>query len=72
MNDPEAISHYRINHLPSLVYFRKKSHHAYDGDLLDQKKLLSWLTSEDVFELKDEIEGKSTNHISIQDLYYKY
>ena len=42
--------------MSSLVYFRKKTHHEYDGDLLDEKKLLSWLTPEDVFELKDEIE----------------
>ena len=56
MNDPDAISQYRINHLPSLVYFRKNNHHEYDGDLMDEKKLLNWLTSEDVFELKDEIE----------------
>lgn len=39
-----------------MVYFRKNNHHEYDGDLMDEKKLLNWLTSEDVFELKDEIE----------------
>lgn len=28
----------------------------YDGDLMDDEKVLSWLTSQDVFEIKDEIE----------------
>lgn len=26
------------------------------GDLLDEQRVLSWLTSQDVFEIKDEIE----------------
>lgn len=26
------------------------------GDLLDEEKLLAWLTSQDIFELKNEIE----------------
>lgn len=28
----------------------------YEGDLFDEEKVLKWLTSNDVFELKDEIE----------------
>lgn len=26
------------------------------GDIMDEEKVLSWLTSQDVFEIKDEIE----------------
>lgn len=29
---------------------------VYDGDLMDDEKVLTWLTSQDVFEIKDEIE----------------
>ena len=29
---------------------------VYDGDLMDGEMILSWLTSQDVFETKDEIE----------------
>ena len=29
---------------------------SYDGDLMDDEKILEWLTSQDVFEIKDEIE----------------
>lgn len=28
----------------------------FEGDLLDEQRVLSWLTSQDVFEIKDEIE----------------
>jgi hypothetical protein len=28
----------------------------FKGDLLDEQRVLSWLTSQDVFEIKDEIE----------------
>lgn len=28
----------------------------FGGDLLDEQRVLSWLTSQDVFEIKDEIE----------------
>jgi len=28
----------------------------FSGDLLDEDRVLSWLTSQDVFEIKDEIE----------------
>lgn len=30
--------------------------HLFPGDLLDEQRVLSWLTSQDVFEIKDEIE----------------
>ena len=42
---------------PALVYFRKKIPLVYDGgDLMDGDKVLSWLTSQDVFAIGDEIE----------------
>ena len=38
------------------VYFRRMSPVVYDGDLMDGEMILGWLTSQDVFETKDEIE----------------
>ncbi|XP_066956725.1 uncharacterized protein [Macrobrachium rosenbergii] len=56
INDPDAALRFNILHTPALVYFRKKTPLVYDGDLLDEEKVFSWLTSQDVFEIKDEIE----------------
>ncbi|XP_076048874.1 hulk isoform X3 [Oratosquilla oratoria] len=56
INDPEAAHRFNILHTPALVYFRKKIPLVYDGDLLDEDNVFSWLTSQDVFEIKDEIE----------------
>ncbi|XP_074599634.1 hulk isoform X2 [Brevipalpus obovatus] len=56
VNDNEAARKYRVHGTPALGYFRKKVPIFYDGDLTQEDKVLSWLTSEDVFELKDEIE----------------
>ncbi|KAK7069268.1 hypothetical protein SK128_025944 [Halocaridina rubra] len=56
INDPDAAIRFNILHTPALVYFRKKTPLVYDGDLLDEEKVFSWLTSQDVFEIKDEIE----------------
>lgn len=56
VNDFEAARKYRVHGTPALGYFRKKVPIFYDGDLTQEDKVLSWLTSEDVFELKDEIE----------------
>ncbi|XP_054268035.1 uncharacterized protein LOC128989922 isoform X4 [Macrosteles quadrilineatus] len=56
ISDPEASARYNIIHTPSLIYFRKRVPLAYDGDLLDEEKLLAWLTSQEIFELKNEIE----------------
>ncbi|KAK8738956.1 hypothetical protein OTU49_003758 [Cherax quadricarinatus] len=56
INDPEAAQRFNILHTPALVYFRKKTPLVYDGDLLDEEKVFKWLTSQDVFEIKDEIE----------------
>ncbi|XP_071549030.1 uncharacterized protein hlk isoform X4 [Panulirus ornatus] len=56
INDPDAAQRFNILHTPALVYFRKKTPLVYDGDLLDEEKVFKWLTSQDVFEIKDEIE----------------
>jgi len=56
INDHEAALKYGITHPPGLIYFRKRTALIFDGDLLDEDRVLSWLTSQDVFEIKDEIE----------------
>ncbi|XP_063619554.1 uncharacterized protein LOC134792226 isoform X7 [Cydia splendana] len=53
---PEAAAQYNVINIPSLVYFRKQVPMLYDGDLHQVDKVLSWLTSQDVFEIKNEIE----------------
>ncbi|XP_015589840.1 uncharacterized protein LOC107265186 isoform X5 [Cephus cinctus] len=53
---PETAEKYGILNVPSLVYFRKKTPLIYDGDLTQEDKILQWLTSQDVFEIKNEIE----------------
>ena len=55
-NDPHAARQYNIYNTPALVYFRRMTPVVYDGDLMDGEMILSWLTSQDVFETKDEIE----------------
>uniref|UniRef100_A0A8D8UME7 Thioredoxin domain-containing protein n=2 Tax=Cacopsylla melanoneura TaxID=428564 RepID=A0A8D8UME7_9HEMI len=56
ISDVEAAGKYNIINLPSLIYFRKQVPLLYDGDLHDEEKILTWLTSQDVFEIKNEIE----------------
>ncbi|XP_039290477.1 uncharacterized protein LOC111055351 isoform X2 [Nilaparvata lugens] len=56
ISDPEAATKYNIINTPSLVYFRKRVPLLYDGDLFDEEKILAWLTSQDVFEIRNEIE----------------
>ncbi|XP_051174999.1 uncharacterized protein LOC127290468 isoform X2 [Leptopilina boulardi] len=56
VSEPDAAEKYGILNLPSLVYFRKKEPLIYDGDLTQEDKILSWLTSQDVFVLKNEID----------------
>jgi len=55
-SDPQAARQYNIYNTPALVYFRRMSPVVYDGDLLDDKQILEWLTSQDIFETKNEIE----------------
>ncbi|CAK9820795.1 Protein disulfide-isomerase A5 [Anthophora plagiata] len=54
--NPESGDKYGIMNVPSLIYFRKKTPLIYDGDLTQEDKILQWLTSQDVFEIKNEIE----------------
>ncbi|KYN00550.1 Putative protein disulfide-isomerase C1F5.02, partial [Cyphomyrmex costatus] len=56
ISSSEAAEKYGILNVPSLVYFRKKTPLIYDGDLTQEDKILQWLTSQDVFEIKNEIE----------------
>jgi len=56
INDDEAAKKFGVVHVPALVYFRKRVPLIFDGDLFDENRVLSWLTSQDVFEIKDEIE----------------
>lgn len=55
-DDPRTAKQYDIYNTPTLVYYRKSLPIIYDGDLTDGSKVLEWLTSQDVFEIKDEIE----------------
>ncbi|XP_031616558.1 uncharacterized protein LOC116336680 isoform X3 [Contarinia nasturtii] len=52
----EAAQKYEVNSIPALVYFRKQVPMLYDGDLHQHDRILTWLTSQDVFEIKNEIE----------------
>lgn len=52
----EAARKYEVTSIPSLVYFRKQVPMLYDGDLHQHDRVLTWLTSQDVFEIKNEIE----------------
>lgn len=52
----EAAALNGLHSLPALMYFRKKIPMIYDGDLMQADRVLDWLTSQDVFEIKNEIE----------------
>ncbi|XP_077298088.1 hulk isoform X2 [Arctopsyche grandis] len=52
----EANEKFNIINIPSLLYFRRRVPMLYDGDLHQVEKILQWLTSQDVFEIKNEIE----------------
>ncbi|KRT80652.1 Thioredoxin, partial [Oryctes borbonicus] len=52
----EAAAEHGIHNLPALMYFRKKTPMVFDGDLMQADRVLDWLTSQDVFEIKNEIE----------------
>ncbi|XP_017050297.1 uncharacterized protein LOC108094296 isoform X8 [Drosophila ficusphila] len=52
----QAAKKYEIVNIPSLVYFRKQVPVLYDGDMHQHDKVITWLTSQDVFEIKNEIE----------------
>ncbi|XP_044757514.1 uncharacterized protein LOC123315746 isoform X4 [Coccinella septempunctata] len=52
----KAAAEQGLHTLPALMYFRKKTPMVYDGDLTQATRILDWLTSQDVFEIKNEIE----------------
>ncbi|XP_055526877.1 uncharacterized protein LOC129719507 isoform X6 [Wyeomyia smithii] len=52
----DAAHKYGVTTIPSLVYYRKQIPMLYDGDLHDHARVMNWLTSQDVFEIKNEIE----------------
>lgn len=56
ISDQEVAAQYNIANTPALVYFRKRNPLVYDGDLTDYERILTWLTSLDVFDNKNEIE----------------
>ncbi|XP_064488753.1 uncharacterized protein LOC135400775 isoform X2 [Ornithodoros turicata] len=45
-----------ITKFPSLVYFRNKEPTTYEGDLMDEEKVLDWLTNLEAMEIPDRIE----------------
>ncbi|XP_053689496.1 uncharacterized protein LOC128738420 [Sabethes cyaneus] len=52
----DAAHKYGVTTIPSLVYYRKQIPMLYDGDLHAHERVMNWLTSQDVFEIKNEIE----------------
>ncbi|XP_019768241.2 uncharacterized protein LOC109543133 isoform X3 [Dendroctonus ponderosae] len=52
----QAAADQGLHTLPALMYFRKKKPMVYEGDLTQADMVLDWLTSQDVFEIKNEIE----------------
>lgn len=46
----------KVNLIEKIFYIRKQVPMLYDGDLHQHDKILTWLTSQDVFEIKNEIE----------------
>ncbi|XP_065338912.1 uncharacterized protein hlk isoform X6 [Cloeon dipterum] len=59
ISDPDAFTEHNVVAVPSLIYYRKKTPLVYDGDFHDTDRILGWLTSQDIFELKNEIEEVS-------------
>lgn len=56
ISDHEVSAKYGIASTPAMVYFRNRNALVYDGDLSDADRVLTWLTSLDVFDNKNEIE----------------
>ncbi|ODM96284.1 putative protein disulfide-isomerase C1F5.02, partial [Orchesella cincta] len=54
--DGDDASEFNIMTTPAMVYFRRGTALIYEGDLMDTAAILGWLTSNEAFELKDEIE----------------
>jgi len=52
----DTAAEFGIMTTPAMVYFRRGTALIYEGDLMDSAQILGWLTSNEAFELKDEIE----------------
>ncbi|CAG0889024.1 unnamed protein product, partial [Cyprideis torosa] len=56
VGDKKVAKHYGITTFPALQYFRNREPITYDGDLMDEDRVLKFLTSLDAMELPDQIE----------------
>ncbi|UYV79369.1 hypothetical protein LAZ67_17002343 [Cordylochernes scorpioides] len=54
--DKKAAKKLGVTSFPALVYFRNKQPAIFEGDLMDEEKVLAWLTDLDSMELPDKIE----------------
>jgi hypothetical protein len=52
----DTAAEFGIMSTPAMVYFRRGTALIFEGDLMDAAQILGWLTSNEAFELKDEIE----------------
>ncbi|XP_055342299.1 uncharacterized protein LOC129590885 [Paramacrobiotus metropolitanus] len=55
-NDKDVTKKYNVKSFPKLIYFRNQEPLVYNGDLLDEEKLLKWLTSEENMDIPDKID----------------
>ncbi|GAU98024.1 hypothetical protein RvY_09228 [Ramazzottius varieornatus] len=55
-NDKDLAKKYGVKGYPKLVYIRNKEPLTYTGDLLDEDKLLAWLTAEEQMDIPDRID----------------
>lgn len=56
VTDGEIAADFGIMTTPTLAYFRRGHALIYEGDLMDAASILGWITSNEAFQLKDEIE----------------
>ncbi|UYV66804.1 hypothetical protein LAZ67_4002895 [Cordylochernes scorpioides] len=61
ISDHQAAAIWGIHTFPTLPFFRKQTPIVYEGDLSDEQAILKWMVSEEVFEIKDEIEENDCN-----------
>ncbi|CAN7982231.1 unnamed protein product, partial [Ixodes pacificus] len=55
-SDRPTAKKFGITKFPALAYFRNQEPTLYDGDLMDEEKVLDWLTNLEAMELADRIE----------------
>lgn len=77
IDDDEEAKEYGIDSLPAMVYFEKQIPHIYDGDLMNEDDLLSWLIHQkrhsEIPEITDEMMEKlleKTKYLAV--LFCKY